>query len=96
MQSKKLFVQVLGDRDYPEVQVKLNDVVVGDFAEIVRKCKLIDPASTPESVIRSIWRHGSDKVCDNIAAGRQSGKGSIAGRVPDPRKAVVVDVPVTQ
>ena len=59
-------VWVLGLRDYPLAYAKLPATLVADFAELLHGAQRLNPATTPDAVVRAIWRHGSRQLWRNL------------------------------
>jgi hypothetical protein len=59
-------VWVLGPRNYPVGYAKLPATLVADFADLVDGAKRLNPATTPEAVVRAIWRYGSRQLWRNL------------------------------
>ena len=59
-------VWVLAARNYPLAYAKLPATLVVDFANLVDGARRLNPAITPESVVRAIWRYGSRQLWRNL------------------------------
>jgi len=59
-------VWVLGARNYPLGYARLPAMLVADFADLLHGAKRLNPATTPEAVVRAIWRYGSRQLWRNL------------------------------
>lgn len=59
---KRIVVSVRGDRDFPLTEVKLPEVLVSDLPKLLDAALRLNPALTPEHIIRGVWRHGMKEM----------------------------------
>ena len=62
MDVRRVNVWLLGERDYPERLVKLPEHLVRDLPDLVATAQGLNPAATPDGVVRAIWRLGSYRL----------------------------------
>ena len=59
-------VWLLGDRDYPERLVTLPEYLVRDLPDLLVAAQQLNPATTPDAVVKTIWRLGSYRLGQNL------------------------------
>jgi len=57
---------VLGPRNYPLATARIPARHVSDFPDLLKGARALNPFTTPEDVIRAIWRLGSRRLWMNI------------------------------
>lgn len=74
-------IMILGERNYPEAQVKLPDVVVADLPVLVEAAQAVNPSASYADVVRAIWRYGSREVRSALARGGKLSPQGLPGMV---------------
>lgn len=74
-------IMILGERNYPEAQVKLPDSVVADLPVLVAAAQLANPSASYAEVVRAIWRYGSREVRSALARGGKLNPNVLPGMV---------------
>lgn len=69
MKVTRIDVHILGERGFPLVLAKLTEAQSADFATLLATAQTKNPASTPEDVIRAIWRYGVRQTNKNFRDG---------------------------
>ena len=63
---KRLKVYVLGERDYPEALITVPEPLVRDLPDLVARARAINPATSVDRVVQTIWRLGSWRLDQNL------------------------------
>lgn len=69
MKVSRIDLQILGERNFPLATARINAEQAKDFPTLLDAAVKLNPATTPEDVVRAIWRHGCRRV-NNILATR--------------------------
>jgi hypothetical protein len=66
MDVRRAKMWLLGPRDYPEQVVTVPEHLVRDLPDLIAQAQRLNPAATPDAVVKTIWRLGSYRLGQNL------------------------------
>ena len=63
---RRLKIYLLGSRDYPEAIITVPEHLVGDLPDLVARARALNPSTSVDSVVQTIWHLGSCRLDQNL------------------------------